>query len=197
MNSSAQAALGGGADALLRRSRPRRTRCSPATVVSKRIVSCVTRPIWRRSEVELRVPQVDAVERDPAGRRVVEPREQADERRLPGPGRPDEGDGLAAPDRQVHAREHRLPAIRERDALVGDRAGERARATRAPGFSRISFSASTTSKMRSAEARAIWRTMLVRVTSFSGLYIIRIAARKEMQAADRHPPVPDLARPRR
>ena len=60
-------------------------------------------------------------------------------------------------------------------------APEKGGSSRAPGFSTISFSASTTSKMRSAEASAICRTMFVRVTSLRGLYIIRIAARNDIK----------------
>ena len=68
------------------------------------------------------VAHVDAVDEDGAARRIVQPREQADERRLAGAGRADERDGLPRLDAQrdviEHERRRRTRNARSRNSIV-------------------------------------------------------------------------------
>ncbi len=65
-----------------------------ASVSEKRNGSCGTKPIAPRSTASGIVADVDAVDEHRAGRRIVQPRQQADQRRLPRAGDADERHGL-------------------------------------------------------------------------------------------------------
>ncbi len=78
------------------------------------------------------VADVDAVERDAAGRHVVEARHERGERRLAGAGVADQRDRGAGGDVEVDVLQHRLAlAVRERDALEPDHARSRRELDRA------------------------------------------------------------------
>ena len=79
-----------------RASRPNAT--LSASVSENRNGSCGTNPIAPRSGASGSVAHVDAVDEHRARRRIVQPREQADQRRLAGAGGADEGDRLAGVD---------------------------------------------------------------------------------------------------
>ena len=59
--------------------------------------SCSTMLICCAQRLERERLDVEAVEQDPPAARVVEPREQADQRALAGAGRPDDRDRLPGP----------------------------------------------------------------------------------------------------
>ena len=93
---------------------------------------------------------------------LVEAHQQVDERRLAGAGGPDDGDRLARLDDQVQVLdERRVGLVAERDALERDPAGGLAPARRGVAVSGISSASSSSSKTRSAEATADWRTFMM------------------------------------
>ena len=99
-----------------------------AMVSSNSTVSCVTMPIWARSEASVtsRMSRPSIV--DGAARHVVEPRQQVDERRLAGAAAADDRDHLAGAHRERHAAQGAAAVavvVAEADVLELDRAGER------------------------------------------------------------------------
>ena len=86
----------------------RRTRCSPRSVSENRNGSCGTKPIAPRSVGERDLADVDAVDEDRAGRRVVQPRQQADRASTcPDPVAPTIATRLARLDAERDVIEHR------------------------------------------------------------------------------------------
>jgi hypothetical protein len=71
---------------------------------------------------EAEVAEVAAVEQDAAGARVVEAREEVEERALAAPGGPDDPDRLARAHLERDVLQHRPVAVGEADALERDRA---------------------------------------------------------------------------
>ena len=163
------------------------------TVVSKRIVSWVTIEICRRSEASVTSRTSTPSKVIASGGRVVEPGQQVDECRLAGAGRarPGPRSRRAGPQGR-HPRGRARPRIGRR-RRKGSAVPQKGAAPGLPAFSAISFLPSISSKRRTAEERASWRAMFVRVTSFNGLYIIITAARNEMSPPTVIAPGGDLA----
>jgi hypothetical protein len=71
---------------------------------------------------------VDAVDEDGAGRRILQPRQQVQQRRLASTGRPHERDRLAGPDRERHLVQHRPRGVEtEGQPAELDRTGDAGR----------------------------------------------------------------------
>ncbi len=124
----------------------RPTRMLSRTVPANRKPSCGTTTIRFAQAGARRVAQVDAAEAHRALTRVVEADHQLGQRRLAGPGRPDERDPLPRLDGERHVAQHQRPdgmlhavgvrraaAVGERRVLDLDRA--RVGRSTAPGFS--------------------------------------------------------------
>ena len=103
--------------------------------------SCSTTLICSRSDASVQVAHVEAVEQHAPALRVVEARQQAQQRALAGAGRPDDRDprpGWRVEDDVLK----RAPAagVAEADALEGDVPGARPSVRRRPGARAISGS---------------------------------------------------------
>ena len=144
-------------------------------VPSKSQVSWSTIPILRPQLCPAHRRDVDPVERDPPRAQLVEPHHQVDQRRLAGPGRPDDRDGLPRVDRRATApRSAAAPRRSERDP-VEDHLAVRdlaRREVRRPRLSRpsspVSSSASRSSKTRSADATPDWSRLTIEASWVSG-----------------------------
>ena len=125
------------------------------TVAEKRNGSCATIPIARRSDGELDLADVGAVDGHPALRDVVEARHERGERRLARAGLADERDRPPGLDLEVDLLEDR-PArgVREGGALEARSDPRRAEARGRRGASVTSSVSSITSKIRSPDAVA-------------------------------------------
>ena len=98
-------------------------------VEQDRVLAHDSRERAERGERDL--ARIDAVERDQAVRRFNEARNEIDQRALPRPARADERDHVAAARGEGDVVEHRLVAVRERDAVELDRTAQRAHRSRA------------------------------------------------------------------
>ena len=69
--------------------------------------SCGTKPIAAAEALERDLTDIDAVDEDRAGRRLVQSRQQAEQRRLAGAGGADEGGGRSGLDPEGDVGQHR------------------------------------------------------------------------------------------
>ena len=143
-----------------------------AMVSEKRNGSCGTNPIAARSVASGNLAHVDAVEEDGAGRRLVQPRQQVDERRLARTGGADERRRLARLDAERHVLERRASRdvgyvnVRSRISIAprittARPAGDTARSS-------ISGVASSTSSIRFHEAMPRCRMLVTQPKAIIG-----------------------------
>ena len=87
-------------------------------------------PSERAERGELDLARIDAVDKDTALGWLVKPRDQIDERALPGTTRSDEGDYFSLPRGEIDSRQYGCLSIGEADVLESQLALERRRLPR-------------------------------------------------------------------
>ena len=155
------------------------------------------------------VADVDAVDEHRAGRRIVQPREQGDQRRLARAGDADERDGLPRLDPRGHVVEHRRAAVGEDEIAEFDLAADaddrasRETADASAGVARVAASAdrdlqsparvSRTSSIRFHDAMPRCSMLVTQPNAIIGQLEHRQIRVERDELADRDAPADDFA----
>ena len=164
-----------------------------ATVSSKSTVSCVTMPIWPRSDASDTRPDVDPVDQDRSAGHVVETRHEVGQARLARAAAPHDRHGPAG----VHGERHAVEGVLAVGVFVLERHVAELEALRDSGAQHrrarpcraTSVCVSSSSKIRCGGRHRLLQFAFTRLSFFSGVYISSSTATNDVNSpCVRRPP---------